>query len=410
MLSESLPSIHGEKNMKRIYKELSPPKRLLLGAGPSNIDPRVLKSLCSPIVDHLDPYFLEVMDETVELLRYAFKTRNRITMPISGTGTAGMESAICNLVERGDEVVVCINGFFGERMSEMVRRCGGRSIEVEAEWGRIIRKEAVEEALSQSDAKLLAIVHAETSTGILQPLKEISKIVDKYDALLLVDAVTSLGGCELNVDEYGIDICYSASQKCLGCPPGLAPITASERAMEKIRNRKTKVQSWYFDLSLIEEYWLEEKRVYHHTAPISLVYVLREALRLLYEEGLEERWRRHERNSRALISGVEALGLSMHAEEGYRCPVLNAVSVPEGVNDANVKETLRDEFGIIVSGGLGRLEGKIWRIGLMGVNSTERNVILVLKALERALKKEGYRVRLGEGVAAAKKTLSSSQP
>ena len=232
--------------------------------------------------------------------------------------------------------------------------------------------------------------------------------MNEYDALLLVDAVTSLGGCELNVDEYGVDVCYSASQKCLNCPPGLAPITATEKAMDKIRNRKTKVQSWYLDLSTIEKYWVENNRVYHHTAPILLVYALRESLRLLYEEGHEKRWRRHEKNSSALISGIEALGLGMHAETEYRCPAINAVSVPEGIKDENVRRTLREEFNITVSGGLGKLKGKLWRIGLMGMNSSERNVILVLEALERALKKEGYPAKLGSGVAAAMETLSSN--
>jgi len=397
-----------KKMAKKAYGELRPPERLLLGAGPSNVDPRVLKALCSPIVEHLDPYFMEVMDETVELLRYAFKTKNRITLPISGTGSAGMESAICNVVEPGDEVVVGVNGFFGERMIEMARRCGGKTIEVRREWGKIIRKEDIEEALSQSDAKAVAIVHAETSTGVLQPLKEISKVTHKYGALLLVDAVTSLGGCELSVDAHEIDVCYSASQKCLNCPPGLAPITANEKAMEKIKNRKTPVQSWYLDLSTIEKYWLESNRVYHHTAPILLVYALREALRLLYEAGLEERWRSHRKNSLALIKGVESLGLTMHAEKEYLCPSLNAVSVPGKVTDENVRRTLREEFNITVSGGLGALKGKLWRIGLMGINSSERNVILVLEALERALRKEGYPVKLGSGVAAAMEALFSA--
>lgn len=386
--------------LSKSYGELRPPERLLLGAGPSNIDPRVLKALSSPIVGHLDPYFLEIMDETVELLRYAFKTKNLLTMPISGTGTAGMEAAVCNIVERDDQVVVCVNGFFGERISEIVQRCGGKSIEVKEEWGKVVSKEAVEEALSNSEAEVVAMVHAETSTGVLQPLKEIKKVVDEYDALFLIDAVTSLGGCELDVDSMGIDICFSASQKCLNCPPGLAPITLSEKAMEKIRNRKTKVQSWYLDLSLIEKYWLESNRVYHHTAPILLVYALREALRLLHEEGLETRWERHKRNSLALMSGIEVLGLRMHAKE-HRCPALNAVSVPDGVKDVNVRRTLLNEFRITVSGGLGALKGRVWRIGLMGINSSERNVILVLEALERALKKEGYPVKLGEGVSAA---------
>ncbi len=393
---------------KKTYGELRPPERLLLGAGPSNVDPRVAKALVSPIVAHLDPYFLEVMDETVELLRYTFKTKNHITFPISGTGSAGMESAICNVVERGDDVIVCVNGFFGERMKEMVLRCGGNLITVEAEWGKTIAEEDLEKALSESNAKAVTIVHAETSTGILQPMKKISKLVHEYDALLVADAVTSLGGCELNVDEYGIDICYSASQKCLNCPPGLAPISASEKAMERIRNRETKVQSWYLDLSTIEKYWIENNRIYHHTAPILLVYALREALKLLYEEGLEKRWRRHTKNSAALIKGIEALGLKMHAGEEDRCPAINAIRVPETVEDQNVRKTLREDFNITVSGGLGRLKGKLWRIGLMGINSSERNVILVLEALERALKKEGYPVKLGSGVAAAMETLSSN--
>ena len=394
--------------MDKPYGELHPPKRLLLGGGPSNIDPRVLKALTSPIVGHLDPYFSKIMDETVELLRYAFKTNNWITMPIAGTGTAGMEAAICNVVESGDEVITCVNGFFGERIRNIVQRYGGKCIEVEEEWGKVISKEAVEEALSNSNAEVVAIVHAETSTGTLQPLKEIKKVVDEHDALLLVDAVTSLGGCELDVDGLGIDICYSASQKCLSCPPGLAPITVSEKAIEKIRNRKTEVQSWYLDLSLIEKYWLETNRVYHHTAPILLVYALREALRLLHDEGLEARWERHRRNSLALISGIEALGLKMHPNE-HRCPALNAVSIPEGVQDTNVRRTLLNDFNITVSGGLGALKGKIWRIGLMGINSTEKNVILVLEALEKALKKEAYPVKLGEGVASAKNRLTADQ-
>jgi alanine-glyoxylate transaminase/serine-glyoxylate transaminase/serine-pyruvate transaminase len=393
---------------KKIYEELHPPERLLLGAGPSNIDPRVLKALNSPIIEHLDPYFMEVMDDTVGLLRYAFKTKNHITMPISGTGSAGMESAICNLIEKGDSAIVCINGFFGGRMKEMVQRCGGTPITVEADWGKPISKEAVAEALSESDAEVVTIVHAETSTGILQPLKEILKATHEHNALLIVDAVTSLGGCELEVDKLGIDVCYSASQKCLSCAPGLAPITASEKAMEHIRNRKTQVQSWYLDLSTIEKYWLENNRVYHHTAPILLVYALREALRLLYEDGLENRWQMHKKNALALINGLEALGLKMHVEEAkYRCPALTSVRVPEGVQDKNIRTMLREQFNITVSGGLGKLAGQIWRIGLMGMNSNERSVVLVLEALERALKKEGYPVKIGSSIGAAIKTLSA---
>lgn len=372
----------------KVYGDLRPPERLLLGAGPSNIDPRVLKAMTLPIVEHLDPYFAEVMDETVELLRYAFKTNNHVTFPISGTGSAGMESAICNIVERGDEIIVCINGFFGERISEIVKRCGGNSIEVRAPLGKTIDVDAVEDALANSNAKAIAIVHAETSTGVLQPLKEISKIAREYDALLIVDAVTSLGGCELLVDEWNIDVCYSASQKCLNCPPGLAPITVSERAMNVIRNRRTKVQSWYFDLSIIEKYWLESNRIYHHTAPILLVYALREALRILYEEGLENRWTRHEENMRILVEGVEEMGLEIFTDKNHICPAIIAIKVPNGINDESVRKTLREEYNITISGGLGELKGKIWRIGLMGMNSNRKNAILVTEALKNALRKE----------------------
>ena len=365
------------------------------------MDGRVLKALSLPLVEHLDPYFIQIMDETVELLRYAFKTKNKITLPISGTGSAGMESAVCNLIEAGEKVVVCINGYFGDRLSEMIKRCGGKPLEARAPWGKAVNAEDVEQALSKSGAEIVAVVHGETSTGLMQPLQEISKVAAKYNALFLVDAVTTLGGCELDVDGYGIDLCYSASQKCLSSPPGLSPITASERAMDKVRNRKEKVFSWYLDLSLLEEYWIESGRVYHHTAPISLNYALREGLRLVYEEGLEARWLRHRRNSEALIKGVEALGLKMHVEEGHRCPSLNAILVPEGINDADLRKILREEFHITVSGGLGDLKGKVLRVGLMGLNSSERNVILFLEALERALAKKGYQVKAGTGVGAA---------
>ncbi len=377
-----------EQMSRKIYRELRPPKMLLLGAGPSNIDPRVLRALSLPIVGHLDPYFMEVMDETVTLLRYAFKTNNRITFPISGTGSAGMESAICNVVERGDEVIVCISGFFGERISEIVQRCGGKSIEVRVPWGKIINKDAVEEALANSSAKAVAIVHAETSTGVLQPLRDISKVTHDYGALLIVDAVTSLGGCELRVDDWNIDVCFSASQKCLSCPPGLAPITVSERAMNTIRNRQTKVQSWYLDLSTIEKYWLESDRIYHHTAPILLVYALRESLRLLHKETLEKRWVRHKENVQALLKGLEEMRLKIFADKNHICPAITAIKIPDGVKGENVRVALRKEYNITISGGLGGLKGKIWRIGLMGVNSNKQNVILVLEALKNALRKE----------------------
>jgi len=385
----------------KAYEELNPPNVLLLGGGPSNIDPRVMAVLSSPIVGHLDPYFLEIMDDTIELLRYTFKTNNNITLPISGTGSAGMQTAISNIVEGGDEVVVLVNGYFGERIKDMVYRCGGKPIVIAADWGKTIKKEAFEEVLENSNAQVVALVHTETSTGVLQPLRDIVRIAHLHDSLLIVDAVTSLGGCELDVDALGIDVCFSASQKCLSCPPGLAPITVSERAMAKIRNRKTKVQSWYFDLSLIEEYWVNRNRVYHHTAPISLIYAIRESLRFLYGEGLEKRWLTHKRNSLALIRGVEALGLKMNAEEGYRAPSINAISIPDEINDENIRKSLRENFNISISAGLGVLKGKIWRVGLMGVNSSERNVLLFLEAFERVLNKEGYPSKPNQGVSAA---------
>lgn len=376
--------------LKKTYDNLKPPERLLLGAGPSNIDPRVSKALTLPIVEHLDPYFTEIMNETVELLRYAFRTNNRLALPISGSGSAGMESAVCNIIERDDEAVVCVNGFFGERISEMVQRCGGKSVEVRAEWGKTIESDLVGDALANSNAKAVFIVHAETSTGVLQPLKEISKITHEYDALLIVDAVTSLGGCELAVDDWGIDICFSASQKCLSCPPGLAPITANEKAMNAIKRRKTKVQSWYLDLSTIEKYWAEKNRAYHHTAPILLVYALREGLRILYEEEIENRWARHKENIQMLVEGLEDIGLEIYTDKAHICPSIAAVKVPEGVKDEEVRRRLREEYNITISGGLGALKGKIWRIGLMGINSNRKNVVLILEALESALKKGGY--------------------
>jgi alanine-glyoxylate transaminase/serine-glyoxylate transaminase/serine-pyruvate transaminase len=365
------------------------------------VHPRVLKAMSTPLVGHLDPDFLEVMNETMELLRCVFQTRNELTIPMSGTGSAGMETLFVNLLEPGDKAVVCINGLFGQRMADIVERCGAELVTVEGEWGRIIEPDQVEEALKKAGgAKIVAIVHAETSTGVRQPLEEISKIAKKYDALFLVDTVTSLGGMEVKVDEWGIDASYSGTQKCLSCPPGLSPVTFSERAREVIKKRKTKVQSWYLDLSMIQNYWGKE-RFYHHTAPISMNYALREALMLIHEEGLEARFARHERNSKALTAGLEAMGLEMIAQEGYRLPSLHAVKIPEGIDDAKTRKMLLEEFNIEIGGGLGDFKGKAWRIGLMGYSSTKNNVFLVLSALEAVLKAQGYKVEEGAGVKAA---------
>jgi alanine-glyoxylate transaminase/serine-glyoxylate transaminase/serine-pyruvate transaminase len=316
-----------------------------------------------------------------------------------------METALVNLLEPGDKAVVCINGLFGQRMADIAERCGAQVITVEGEWGRIIEPESVEDALKGSGAKLVAIVHAETSTGVKQPIEEISRIVKNYDALLLVDAVTSLGGVEVKVDEWGIDACYSGTQKCLSCPPGLSPVTFSDRAMEVLRTRKTKVQSWYLDLTMIQNYWGKE-RFYHHTAPISMIYALRESLRIIHEEGLKNRFKRHITNSNALVAGIEAMGLEMFAQEGHRLPSLNAVKVPEGVDDVKVRKYLLERFNIEIGGGLGDLKGKIWRIGLMGHSSTKNNVFLVLSALESALRVQGFSIRPGAGVAAANEVFS----
>jgi alanine-glyoxylate transaminase/serine-glyoxylate transaminase/serine-pyruvate transaminase len=342
------------------------------------------------------------MDETKDLLKRTFRTRNELTLAVSGTGMAGMEAALCNVAEEGDEVVVCVNGFFGARMSDIVRRLGATAVEVKEPWGRPVSLEALRDTLSRcTKPKLVAVVNAETSTGLFQPLPEIAEIAHEHGALLVADTVTSLGGCELEIDRMGIDIAYSGSQKCLNCPPGLSPITVNERTVETIRNRKTRVPSWYFDLAELFKYW-SEVRAYHHTAPISMVYALREALVIVEEEGLENRWARHLRNREALQAGIEAMGLHMLAEErDKRLSTLSAVKVPEGISDVQVRKSLLDQFGIEVGGGLGELKGKILRIGLMGLNSSRRNVLLVLDALEAALRMEGHDVAKGAGLQAA---------
>ncbi|OLD27883.1 MAG: alanine--glyoxylate aminotransferase [Acidobacteria bacterium 13_1_40CM_3_55_6] len=379
------------------YERFQPPKRLLLGPGPSPVDDRVLAAMAAPVLGHLDPLFLGCMDDVQALLRYVFETENRVTIPISATGSAGMEAALVNVIEPGDMVVVCINGVFGERMRDIIERAGGKPVVVEAKWGEALDPERIEAALNSCQPRALALVHAETSTGVLQDLTGLSEMVHRRDALLIVDAVTSLGGHSVAVDRNGIDICYSGTQKCIGAPPGLSPITFNERALDRIRSRRTKVQSWYLDITLVEHYWGDE-RTYHHTAPISMNYALREALRLIHEEGLAARWRRHELNHRALVAGVEAMGLQMAVAPANRLWSLNAVSVPEGVDDARVRARLLKE-DIEIGGGLGPLKGQIWRIGLMGSGSTGENVVLVLDALHRALNAEGF--SSGSGVEAA---------
>lgn len=383
------------------FRDLDPGVRVLLGPGPSEVPPRVLQAMSTPCIGHLDKSFLKIMDETQALLRFVFKTDNDLTIPVSGTGSSGMEACLVNLVEPGDEVAVCVNGVFGTRMCDIVRRLRGTLIRIDAEWGRAVDPEAVRAALRGRNPKLLAAVHAETSTGVCQPLQPLSEIAQEAGALFLVDAVTSLGGMEVAVDRTGIDAIYSGTQKCLSCPPGLAPISLGPKAISVIEHRKSVVPSWYFDLGMVRSYWGGERK-YHHTAPINMIYALRESLRLVVEEGLEARFARHRLNHQALVAGVEAMGLSMLVPESERLPMLNAVRIPPGVDDKKVRSSLLDDFGIEIGAGLGDLAGKIWRVGLMGHSSTHRNVLLFLSALQTIMQAQGVKVGPGALQAAAK--------
>lgn len=362
------------------------PNRVLLGPGPSDVSPRVLAAMASPTIGHLDPEYLRLMDETRRMLRDVFRTQNELTLAASGTGSAGMEAAVVNLIEPGDEMIVCVNGVFGTRMRDVAQRSGATVHSIEAEWGQTIDPAAVAEALKKHPkTKVLGIVHAETSTGSHQPLEEISRLVHDAGALLLVDAVTSLGGVDLRVDDWKIDACYSGTQKCLSCPPGLSPMTFSPAAVAAMDRRKAKVQSWYLDVSMLRQYW-GEQRVYHHTAPINMNYALHEALRIVLEEGLEKRIARHSLNHRALRAGVEAIGMKFIPR--HSLTTLNAIGVPAGVDDAKVRRRLSTDFGIEIGAGLGPFKGKAWRIGLMGASSSQRNVVLFLAALETILADE----------------------
>ena len=385
-----------------MYDELIVPPRVLLGPGPSEANVRVLKAMTTPMLGYLDTKFVEVMDDTVALLRPVFGTKNRLTLPVSGTGTAGMEAALTNVIEPGDSVVVGINGYFGERIANIATRCGGVVTTVEAEWGTHIRAEKIAEAVAKVSApKLVALVHGETSTGILQPLADAIEIAHSNNALFLADCVTSLGGQPVDMDARGIDIAYSCTQKCLGGPPGLSPISFSERAVDVIRNRKTPIQSFYLDMTLLENYWHGEKRSYHHTVSMSMIYALREALRVVLEEGLAARYERHELNARALLAGAKAIGLQPAAEEGYRAPMLTTLRIPEGIDDTTIRKRLITDYGIEIGAGLGIFAGKAWRIGLMGESANERNVMLVLNALEKLLIEFGHSVETGTAVHAA---------
>jgi len=376
-----------------------------MGPGPSEVHPRVLRGMSTPLVGHLDPSFVEIMDEVQELLRYTFRTDNKWTIPVSGTGSAAMEAAVGNLTEPGDTVLVPTNGYFGGRMAEMVRRAGGEVAHVDAPWGEPLDPDDVADALAEHDPDVFGFVHAETSTGVRQPnVSELTAAAHDHDALVIADTVTSLGGVELRVDEWGIDVAYSGPQKCLSCPPGASPLTLNDRAMDKVLSREEPARSWYLDLGLLEGYWGEE-RAYHHTAPITNVYALREALRLVAEEGIEQRWDRHRRVAGALKAGLEAMGLEMNASEDAWLPSLNAVRVPDGVDDGAVIDHLLAEYDIEIASGLGDLEGDIFRIGCMGHSARPETVSSLISALGETLRSQGADVDVPAGLSATSERL-----
>jgi alanine-glyoxylate transaminase/serine-glyoxylate transaminase/serine-pyruvate transaminase len=380
--------------------QLNPPPRVLLGPGPSDVHPRVLTAMATPLVGHLDPKFLEIMNETQELLQQTFRTQNRLTFPVSGTGSAGMETCVVNLIEPRDPMVVCVNGVFGQRMLDVAQRAGAEVTVLERPWGDIFELDQIRDTLKKVRPKVLGIVHAETSTGAWQPAQELGKLCHEFDTLLLLDTVTSLGGVPVEIDAWQVDAVYSGTQKCLSCPPGLAPVSFSDRAVEAINRRKSKIQSWYLDMTMVQRYWGEE-RFYHHTAPITMIYALREALRIVHEEGLEARWQRHLRNHQALKAGLASIGITYGAREGHQLPTLNLIRIPAGANDAATRSRLLAEFGIEIGGGLGDFKGKAWRVGLMGYGSRQNNVLLFLGALEQCLSAQGMNVEAGATSAAA---------
>ena len=366
------------------------------------VHPRVLKAMAAPLIGHLDPAFLEFMNNLQKMLRRLFRTSNNLTIPISGTGSAGMETLFVNLVQPGDQIIVGSNGLFGTRMRTIIERCGGQPIVVSAPWGQIIEPDTIRATLTQyRRVKAVALVHAETSTGAWQPLEEIGALCREFETLFLVDAVTSLAGLPLETDSWNIDACYSGTQKCISCPPGLSPITLNERAKAVIRSRPIPCQSWYLDLSLVADYWTDTNRTYHHTAPISMLYALHESLRIIEEEGLEARWMRHQLHSRALMAGLNELGHFSHAQAGHRLPSLNCVAIPDYVEDSWVRSSLLQDFSIEIGGGLGELKGKVWRIGLMGESSNRENVLTLLNALEAIYCRKGWLKQSGAAVQAA---------
>jgi alanine-glyoxylate transaminase/serine-glyoxylate transaminase/serine-pyruvate transaminase len=368
----------------KIYTDLNTPERILLGPGPSMVPSRVLKAMSHPLVGHLDPKFIELMKEVQELLRFVFQTQNTMTLPVSGTGSAGMEAAVANLIEPGDSIMVGVNGYFGERICEMASRYGAIVHRLDKPWGEIFSPLEIDVALRRNKVKVVALIHAETSTGALTPLEGVAEVVHKHGALLLVDCVTSLGGIPMKIDDWDIDIAYSGTQKCLSCPPGLAPITIGPRGQEALDQRKTKVANWYLDMTMLEHYWGDE-RTYHHTAPISMNFGLREALRLVQEEGLEARFMRHRTNSQFLWDELEKLKLELIVPLDHRLPSVTTVAIPQGINDAEIRRRLLEEYNIEIASGLGAFKGKVWRIGLMGYSSRKENIVLLISALSRLL-------------------------
>jgi alanine-glyoxylate transaminase/serine-glyoxylate transaminase/serine-pyruvate transaminase len=382
-----------------VVSSFNPTPRTLMGPGPSDVNPRILSALGRPTIGHLDPEFIRLMDEIKSLLQNAFRTKNELTIPVSAPGSAGMETCFVNLVEPGDKVVVCVNGVFGNRMVENVTRLGGHAIVVEDEWGTPVDPDKLKSALEDNpDAGIVAFVHAETSTGVRSDAETLCSIAKEFGCLSIVDCVTSLGGIDVNLDDWGVDAAYSGTQKCLSCVPGLSPVSFSEAAVNRIKGRSSPVTSWFLDLNLVMGYWGEgQKRAYHHTAPVNALYGLHEALVILEEEGLENSWARHQRNHLALRAGLEALGLEFIVEEKYRLPQLNTVTIPDGVDEASVRNQLLSQFNLEIGAGIGSLAGKVWRIGLMGYASNERNVLFCVNALESVL--SGYNAHITRGVA-----------
>ena len=391
--------------------DLKIPSRVLMGPGPSDVDPRVLRALGMPLLGHLDPAFLAIMNDVMEALRGVFQTTNRLTLPVSGTGSAGMETVLVNLLEPGDQALVVVQGLFGQRIVDSAKRCGAETHVVEAPWGEAVDPAAVERKLGQlpGPVKLVAAVHAETSTGVLQPVRPLAEIAHRAGALLVVDCVTSLGGCPVEVDAWEVDAAFSGTQKCLSCPPGLAPITLNARAEECVRARRQPVQSWYLDLTMVMSYWGQE-RVYHHTAPVSMLYALREALQLVLEEGLESRFQRHRLGSQALAAGLEAMGLQLLVAPEFRLPSLTTVTIPAGVDELRVRRELLQDCGIEIGGGLGPLKGRVWRIGTMGYSCQEKNILLLLAAMEQALRRQGRESLPGAGARAADAAYVAARP